>query len=96
MSAILKQLYYGKVSHADLSFAKALELKQLLDTQAQIVEQLETVLNEQQIMQFHTYCNMQEKSTEIEREELFIYAFRLGAKVTAESFLQNEKQGESA
>lgn len=87
MSAILEQLYYGKVSNADAAFSKALErkdFKQLLDSQAQLAEQLEAVLTKQQIIQFHTYCKLQEESAKIEHEEVFAYAFQLGAKVMAE------------
>lgn len=87
MDTVLKELYHGKNYHTNRIFAQSQErtdFRQLLDSKAQMVQQLEEVLDETALMQFHTYYNMNEKCASIEREELFTYAFRLGARMMAE------------
>lgn len=87
MDTILRELYHGKNYHSNRIFAKSQEredFRQLLDSKAKIVQQLEDTLDESTLMQFHTYYNMNEKCADIEREELFTYAFRLGARMMAE------------
>lgn len=93
MVSVLEELYRGNIAPADRAFArteKAKKFKNLHRAQTQLGEQLEAVLDEQQIMQFHTYCNIQHELDCREQEELFLYAFRLGAKLMTEILLPRE------
>lgn len=95
MISVLEELYCGNIHPADRALAnskKAEDFRELQHTGTQLMEQLEAVLNEQQLMQFHTYCNMQGELTCREQEELFVYAFRLGAKMMIEVLLPRENK----
>lgn len=95
MVSVLEELYRGNILPADRDFSsteKAEAFKTLLRAQTQLTEQLEATLNEQQTMQFHTYCNMQGELDCREQEELFLYAFRLGARLMTEILLPRENK----
>lgn len=95
MLSVLEELYRGNIVPTDRAFAsteKAKEFKNLLHAQTQLAEQLEAALDEQQTIQFHTYCNMQGELDCREQEELFLYAFRLGAKLMTEILLPRENK----
>ena len=95
MFSVLEELYCGNITPADRAFAptkKAEEFKKLHRAQTQIEIYLESVLSEQALTQFHTYCNMQGELNCREQEETFIYAFRLGAKLMTEVLLPREEK----
>lgn len=90
MISVLEELYYGNISPGDRVLAnteKANAFRKLQRTATPLEEQLITTLNEQQLKQFHTFCNIQDELTQMEQEDLFVYAFRLGAKLMAEVLL---------
>lgn len=87
MSSILKELYNGNLCPADHTFPKggnAKKYKMLTDSQVEIGEQLENFMDAQARKQFDTYRDMQIEINIIEQEELFLYAFRLGAQMMLE------------
>ncbi len=95
MPSVLEELYYGNIHPADRALAntkKAKDFRQLHHAQVQLEEQLESVLSEQELTQFRTYCNMQGELNCREHEELFLYAFRLGAKMMIEILLPRENK----
>ncbi|MDO4154739.1 MAG: hypothetical protein Q4E21_07815 [Clostridia bacterium] len=90
MSGILKNLYYGNLAPADRAYAPtnaAKALRQDVQKQNDIAEQLAQCADERVRALFETYCELQAKISSAEQEDLFIYAFRLGAQWCGEVFL---------
>ncbi|MGN0562150.1 MAG: DUF6809 family protein [Candidatus Fimenecus sp.] len=89
MSAILKNLFYGNLVPADRAYAStnaAKALRQDVQKQNDIAEQLVRCADERVRDLFETYCELQAQISSAEQEELFMYAFRLGAQWCAEVF----------
>lgn len=87
MSSILKELYDGNICPADHTVAQgenAKKYKMLIGSQIEIGTQLEKSLDEQERKQFDAYRDMQIDLNILEQEELFLYAFRLGARMMLE------------
>lgn len=96
MDTVLEELYYGTNCHTNRAYAKARKRKdfeRFAENRMQMMEQLEAALDEAVLMQFHTFCEMNEKCDSIEREELFAYAFRLGAKLMMDVFKPLPQEG---
>ena len=90
MLSVLEELYYGNISPGDRVLAhteKANAFRKLQRAATPLEEQLIATLNEQQLKQFRTFCDIQGELTQMEQEDLFINAFRLGAKMMAEILL---------
>lgn len=90
MISVLEELYYGNISLGDRVLAhteKANAFRNLQHTATPLEEQLISTLNEQQLKQFRTFCDIQGELTQMEQEDLFIHAFRLGAKMMVEILL---------
>lgn len=95
MPSVLEELYCGNICPVDRAPAntkKAKDFRHLQHVQVQIEEQLKSVLNEQERIQFHTYCNIQGELNCREQEDLFVYAFRLGAKMMMDILLPRENK----
>ncbi|MGN0520270.1 MAG: DUF6809 family protein [Candidatus Fimenecus sp.] len=89
MSSVLKNLFYGNLVPADRAYASTDTAKQLRKTvqkQNDIATQLERCIDTNARDLFRAYCDLQAAIGNIEQEELFIYAFRLGAQWCAEVF----------
>ena len=93
MLSVLEELYYGNISPGERALAhteKANAFRKLQRAATPLEEYLETVLDEQQLKQFHAFCNIQDELTQMEQEDLFVEAFRLGAKMMVEILLPRE------
>lgn len=87
MSSILKDLYDGNLCPAGRDYTRsksAKDYKTLLSSQVELGEQLEDRLDVQARDMFNTYCKMQVELNILEEEDLFLYAFRLGARMLLE------------
>mgnify|MGYP006865367853 CR=1 FL=1 len=93
MISVLEDLYYGNVNPCERTLAdteKANTFRELQHALTPIEKQLTSALSEQQLMLFHTFCNMQSELVGMEQESIFISAFRLGAKLMTEVLLPSE------
>lgn len=93
MFSVLEELYYGKINPCERIMAdteKENAFRELQHKLTPIEKQLETVLSEQQLTQFHAFCNIQSELTRMEQESLFISAFCLGARLMTEVLLPCE------
>ncbi|MEZ3496564.1 MAG: hypothetical protein K1V97_03235 [Lachnospiraceae bacterium] len=87
MDTVMEELYHGKNHHTNRVYNISRERKdfvQMLETRMQIVKNFEENFDENTLMQFRTFCEVDEKCDSIEREEMFTYAFRLGARMMLE------------
>ncbi len=90
MFSVLKELYYGNLNPCERTMAdteKENAFRELQHKLTPIEKQLETDLSAEQLIQFHTFCNIQSELTRMEQESLFISAFRLGARLMSEVLL---------
>ncbi len=90
MFSVLKELYYGNLNPCERTMAdteKENAFRELQHKLTLIEKQLETDLSAEQLIQFHTFCNIQSELTRMEQESLFISAFRLGARLMSEVLL---------
>ena len=93
MFSVLEELYYGNLNPCERTMAdteKENAFRKLQHRLTPVEKQLETDLSEQQLMQFHAFCNIQSELTRMEQESLFISAFRLGARLMTEVLLPYE------
>lgn len=89
MPSILKDFYNGKLCPSERNLAhgqKAKSYMKLLEKQDAIVKRLEDSLDVQNSDAFKAYCELQMQLDAIEQEDLFLYAFRLGARLEHELF----------
>ena len=87
MFSVLEELYYGNLNPCERTMAdteKENAFRELQHKLTFIEKQLETDLSAEQLIQFHTFCNIQSELTRMEQESLFISAFRLGARLMME------------
>lgn len=87
MTSVLKDLYDGKLCPAERTFARGAHVeayKKLFFKQTEIGEQLEKQFDTQAQKMFGTYRELQINLNIMEEEELFFYAFRLGARMLLE------------
>ncbi len=87
MPSIFKEFYYGNICPADHIFPQgedAEKYKALFKAQVEIGDQLERRLDAQGRKQFDAYRDMQIDVNSMEHEGFFLYAFRLGARMTME------------
>ncbi len=90
MSSILKDFYNGDLCPADRRLAHGEEAEsylRLLDMQETAAKRLESSLDEQELKNFRAYCELQMQINTIEQEDMFLYAFRLGAHLEQELLL---------
>lgn len=89
MASVLKNLFYGNLSPVDRAYAptpSAQVFQSKLEKQNEIAKQLESRVDAHSLALFQAYCEKQAEISLDEQEELFIYAFRLGAQWTREVF----------
>ncbi len=90
MFSVLEELYYGNINPCERTMAdpeKENAFRELQHRLTSVEKQLETDLSAEQLIQFHTFCNIQSELTRMEQESLFISAFRLGARLMTEVLL---------
>ncbi|MDO4153317.1 MAG: hypothetical protein Q4E21_00540 [Clostridia bacterium] len=91
--SVLKDFYYGNICPIDRSYACSAEKKaytNLLNQQERIRTQLCSDLDKKQLQDFQTYCSLQTELNLAEQEDLFLYAFRLGARWERELFSERK------
>ncbi|MGN0562079.1 MAG: DUF6809 family protein [Candidatus Fimenecus sp.] len=89
MAAILKNFYNGNLCPIDRTFAhgkEAQKYKLLMKKQDELAAYIKNRLDEQGLEHFQAYCDLQIQLNIAEQEDMFVYAFRLGAHWYQEVF----------
>ena len=84
MKSILEELFYGNLCPNTDCRSKEKEVKELMDYIADHHDALITQLNEKQKEIFEKFDDCYAKLTDINEREIFVYAFRLGARIAIE------------
>ena len=84
MRSILEEFWYGNVYPPDKNLNATDEAKELSGYIANHYESLHATLTENQKEIFEKFNDCYSELTGINEREIFIYAFRLGAKVAIE------------
>lgn len=89
MLSILRAFYQGNIKPVDRDYQQNENSKQFrvwLQEQNEINDQLTAFLNAEQFAMFREYCDLQARMDVAIQEDLFLYAFRLGARWEREIF----------
>lgn len=89
MLSILKEFYQGNIKPVDRDYQQNENSKQFrawLQEQNEISRQLTEFFNAEQFAMFRKYCDLQARMDVAMQEDLFLYAFRLGARWKREIF----------
>ena len=89
MKSILEELFYGNVCPDTDCRAKGEQTKQLMSYIADHHANLLSTLTDKQKEIFEKFNDCYDELTDINEREIFVYAFRLGARVAIEVLLPN-------
>ena len=84
MRSILEELFYGNVCPSADCRSTDKETKELMDYIADHHRNLNETLSERQKNMFEKFNDCYNELTDINEREIFIYAFRLGARIAIE------------
>jgi hypothetical protein len=87
MRSILEELFYGNVCPNTDYRSKDKEAKELMDYIADHHSALNETLTDKQKEFFEKFNDCYDELTEINEREIFVYAFRLGARIAIEVLL---------
>ena len=87
MRSILEELFYGNVCPNANCRSKGREVKELMGYIADHHDALNSTLMEQQKEIFEQFNDCYDELTDINEREIFVYAFRLGARIAIEVLL---------
>ena len=87
MRSILEELFYGNVSPNTDCRSKDEQTKQLMGYIADHHSALNETLTDKQKEIFEKFNDCYDELTDINEREIFIYAFRLGARIAIEVLL---------
>ena len=91
MRSVLEELYYGNICPSADSGSKGEQARQLMDYIADHHESLSKTLSEEQKEILEKFDDCYSELTDINERELFVYAFRLGARIAIEVLLPIER-----
>lgn len=89
MSNIIEELYYGNIEPQELNSELSAKLKKKLNSLAEKEEQLTAKLNGEEKDLFLNYASTYVEFSTISNSDSFISGFRLGAKFTYDTFVNN-------
>ena len=81
MKSIIRELWYGNVSPQESNRTDTKEMKELLGYMARHRQALMSVMTDEQKVIFQKLDNCWSEYASLAEEELFTYAFRLGARI---------------
>ena len=87
MRSILEELFYGNVCPNTDCRSQSKETKELMGYIADHHDALNSTLTEQQKEIFEKFNDCYDELTDINEREIFVYAFRLGARIVIEVLL---------
>ena len=91
MSKFIEDFYYGNIEPQESSSELKSELKRKLSILTQTEEQLTTKLTEEEKVLFMKYASQFSEFLCVSNADSFIAGFRLGAKFTYDTFIENKK-----
>lgn len=91
MSDFIEDFFYGNIEPQECTTELNTELKKKLDLLAQTEEQLTSKLTEEEKELFLKYATLSSEFLCISNADSFIAGFRLGAKFTYDTFVNNNK-----
>lgn len=91
MSNIIKDFYYGNIEPQELNSELTPKLKKKLSILAEKEEQLTARLNGEEKELFLNYASACNEFSSLSNEDSFISGFRLGAKFTYDTFIDDTK-----
>ena len=87
MRSILEELFYGNVCPNTDCRSKDKEVKELMSYIADHHSALNETLTDKQKEIFEKFTDCYDELTDINEREIFVYAFRLGARIAIEVLL---------
>lgn len=87
MRSILEELFYGNVCPNTNCGSNGKETKQLMEYIADHHSALNETLTDKQKALFEKFNDCYDELTDINEREVFVYAFRLGARIAIEVLL---------
>ena len=81
---IIKELWYGNVAPFEQCTRGDKQLKELLKLVAKNKEELDATLTDKQKETLEKFDNCYAELTDINEREIFVYAFKLGARIAIE------------
>ena len=84
MKSILEELWFGNVCPDVMMGKMSAEEKELAEYITAHHEKLNSILNDEQKKVFEKYVDCQEEYSFHSDKEIFVYAFRLGARIMLE------------
>lgn len=85
---ILNELYYGNINPSERSYAYSKEIQKLAHKITEYETTLMAGLNDEQKKLFRSFDNCVTRLYELENRYCFTNGFRLGVRMTSESFLE--------
>ena len=87
MESILEELFYGNVCPSSDCRSKDGQTKKLMEHLANHHEELNNTLTDKQKELLEKFDDCYSELTDINEREIFVYAFRLGARIAIEVLL---------
>ena len=84
MCKLLEELWYGNISPFDSVLQDNAQMKELLNLTVRNSEKLRATLTQEQKEMFEKYEDCINEMTSLCEKEIFVYGFRLGAKIATE------------
>ena len=91
MSDFIEDFYYGNIEPQEISTELRTELKSKLDSLSQAEEQLTSKLTDEEKELFIKYASQSSEFLCVSNADSFIAGFRLGARFTYDTFINNRK-----
>ena len=91
MSDFIEDFYYGNIEPQEISTTLSTELKRKLDLLSQAEEQLTSKLTDEEKELFINYASQSSEFLCVSNADSFIAGFRLGARFTYDTFIDNKK-----
>lgn len=91
MSDFIEDFYYGNIEPQEISTELRTELKKKLDSLSRAEEQLTSRLTDEEKELFIKYANQSSEFLCVSNADSFIAGFRLGARFTYDTFIDNKK-----
>jgi hypothetical protein len=92
MKSILEELFYGNICPGFDGREPNKEARQLMKYIADHHDNLQEMLTDKQRETLEKFDNCQAELTDINEREIFIYAFRLGARIAIEVLLPKNEE----
>ncbi len=93
MDKILEELWYGNINPQESDLSNTPEIKEITKNTARHRENLERTLSDEQKELLTQLTDSMYDFERIYELEIFKYAFKLGARITAESLFTDNQSG---